>query len=255
MISKKIMALVLQVGRITSKTKSADKEVNLMVDEFSKVHCTCNIDADAEILESELKKEVVVKNFTQVLKSKLGEKVQLDRNNSILYSELGKYCNTGHNTTIRNAKLGNFNSISWNVSIGGSNTDVNNVTKHNFFIYPKLKRALACNKKSEYKECELGNDIWIGASVNILRGVNVGSGAIIGAGTVVTKDVPPYAVVAGNPGKVISMRYSDEIIEKMLEVEWWNFPTDIIRSNSKIFEAELTMEIIDELFKIKEEIS
>ena len=59
-----------------------------MVDEFSKVHSTCNIDTDANILESELKKDVVVKNFTRVLKSKLGEKVQLDRNNSILYCSI-----------------------------------------------------------------------------------------------------------------------------------------------------------------------
>lgn len=255
MISKKIIVLFLQAGRINSKTKSANKEVNLMVDEFSKVHSTCNIDTDANILESELKKDVVVKNFTRVLKSKLGEKVQLDRNNSILYSELGKYCNTGHNTTIRNAKLGNFNSISWNVNIGGNSNDTNKERKSSFFLCPKLKMVLGGNWKSASKECELGNDIWIGASVNILMGVNIGSGAIIGAGTVVTKDVPPYAVVAGNPGKVISMRYSDEIIEKMLEVEWWNFPSDIIRSNSKIFESELTMDVVDELFKIKEEIS
>ncbi len=222
-----------------------------MVDEFSKVHCTCNIDTNAEILESEIEKEVAVRGFTQVLKSKLGEKVQLDRNNSILYSELGKYCYTGHNTTIRNAKLGNFNSISWNVSIGGNNHDMNKVTTHSFLVYPKWGMGADGNWESASEECKLGNDIWIGAGVNILRGLSIGSGAIIGAGTIVTKDVPPYAVFAGNPGKIIKMRCSDEIIEKMLELEWWNFPSDIIRSNFKIFQSELTMNVVDELFEIK----
>ena len=225
-----------------------------MMDEFSKVPFTCSIGKNAEVLESVLEEEVVVGNFTQVLRSKLGKKVQLDRNNSILYSELGKYCYTGHNTTIRNAKLGNFNSISWNVSIGGNTHDMNKVTTHSFLVYPKWEMGGDGNWESASKECKLGNDIWIGAGVNILRDVNIGSGAIIGAGSVITKDVPPYAVVVGNPGRVIRMRCSDEIIEKMLEIEWWNFPSNIIRSHFKVFESELTMDTVQKLFKIKEEL-
>lgn len=224
-----------------------------MVDELSKVSSSCNVSINADILESTLEEEVVVGDYTQVLQSKLGKKVQLDRNNSILYSQLGRYCYTGHNTTIRNAKLGKFNSISWNVSIGGNTHDMNKVTTHSFLVYPKWEMGGDSNWKSASEKCTLGNDIWIGAGANILRSVNIGSGAIIGAGTVVTKDVPPYAVVAGNPGRVIRMRCSDPIIEKMLELKWWDFPVDIIRSNFNIFESELTMDIVEKLFGIKEE--
>lgn len=223
-----------------------------MIDEFSKVSSKCNISPKAEILESTLEEEVAVGKYTQVLKSKLGEKVQLERNNSILYSELGRYCYTGPNTTIRNAKLGNFNSIAWNVSIGGNTHDMNKVTTHSFLVYPKWGMGGNGNWESTSEECILGNDIWIAAGVNILRGITIGSGSIIGAGTVVTKDVPPYSVVVGNPGKVIRMRCSEEIIKRMLEIEWWNFPSDVIRNNLEVFQSELTMDTVKELSIIKE---
>lgn len=225
-----------------------------MIDKFSKVSNNCNIAINANILESTIEQEVVVGDFTKVLKSKLSENVQLDYNNSILYSELGKFCYTGHNTTIRLSKLGNFNSISWNVSIGGNNHDINKVTTHSFLVYPKWGMGGNDNWASSSEECNLGNDIWIGAGVNILRGINIGSGAIIGAGTVVTKDVPPYAIVVGNPGKILRMRCSDTIINKMLEIEWWNFPTAIIRENFNIFNSELTMDTVHKLLEIKEKL-
>lgn len=132
---------------------------------------------------------------------------------------MGKYSYTGENATIRNAELGNFNSISWNVSIGGNTHDMNKVTTHSFLVYPKWNMGGNSNWESVHEECTLENDIWVAAGVNILRGVKIGSGAIIGAGSIVTKDVPPYSVVVGNPGRVIKMRCSDIIVERMLEIE------------------------------------
>lgn len=69
----------------------------------------------------------------------------------------------------------------------------------------------------------IGNDVWIGDNVTILSGVRIGDGAVVAAGAVVVKDVPPYAVVGGNPAKVISYRFSEETIEKLKRIAWWNW--------------------------------
>lgn len=73
-------------------------------------------------------------------------------------------------------------------------------------------------------ETIIGNDVWIGHGAKILSGVNIGDGAIIGAHAVVSKDVPPFAVVIGNPGKVRRYRFTKEQIKKLLEIRWWEWP-------------------------------
>ncbi len=75
----------------------------------------------------------------------------------------------------------------------------------------------------------IGNDVWVAGNVSILTGVKVGDGAIIGCNSVVTKDVPPYAFVAGNPARIKSYRFSPEIIKKLLEIKWWDWDDEKIR--------------------------
>ena len=74
----------------------------------------------------------------------------------------------------------------------------------------------------------IGNDVWIGYEAVILSGVTIGDGAIIGTRAVVTKDVPPYAIVGGSPARVLKKRFSDDIIEKLLKIKWWNWPVEKI---------------------------
>jgi len=78
------------------------------------------------------------------------------------------------------------------------------------------------------------NDVWIGRGVTILSGVNILNGSCIGAMSVVTKDVPPYSIVAGNPAKVLRYRFEKEIIRKLLKARWWDWPVEKIIENSSI---------------------
>jgi serine acetyltransferase len=79
---------------------------------------------------------------------------------------------------------------------------------------------------------EIGNDVWIGQNAIILSGVNkIGDGAVIGAGSIVTKDVPDFAIVAGNPAKVIRCRFDEAVIRKLKEERWWDRDIEELKDN------------------------
>ena len=75
------------------------------------------------------------------------------------------------------------------------------------------------------------NDVWIGQNVTILPGVHIGSGAIIGANSVVSKDVPPYCIAAGNPARIVRKRFDEETVAFLLDLRWWDWPPERIFEN------------------------
>ena len=91
------------------------------------------------------------------------------------------------------------------------------------------------------------NDVWIGYEAVILSGVHIGNGAIIGTRAVVTKDVPPYAIVGGVPAKIIRMRYNEQVIAQLQAMKWWDWPYEKITKNLSIIQAG----DIDAMLKIK----
>jgi virginiamycin A acetyltransferase len=80
----------------------------------------------------------------------------------------------------------------------------------------------------------VGNDVWIGRDAVIMPGIRIGDGAIIGAAAVVTKDVPAYAVAAGNPARVVKRRFDDQTIARLVSIAWWNWPAEAIAANHKV---------------------
>lgn len=77
----------------------------------------------------------------------------------------------------------------------------------------------------------VGNDVWIGMEAVIMPGMKIGNGAIVAAKSVVTHDVPPYAIVAGNPAKVVKMRFDETMVKQLLDIAWWHWPQDRISRN------------------------
>jgi acetyltransferase-like isoleucine patch superfamily enzyme len=121
-----------------------------------------------------------------------------------------------------NLKIGSFCSISSNVKIflsGNHRTDW--VTTYPFnVVFPKFE-SFTGHPQSK-GDVVIGNDVWIGMGSLILSGVKIGDGAVVGAGSIVTKDVPPYTIVAGNPAKIINLRFSQEEIQSLLRIQWWD---------------------------------
>ena len=82
---------------------------------------------------------------------------------------------------------------------------------------------------SSHGDVTIGNDVWVGLGATVLSGVTVGDGAVLGAKSVVTGDVPPYAVAAGNPARIVKTRFDEKTIEKLLTLQWWDWPVEKIR--------------------------
>jgi virginiamycin A acetyltransferase len=79
----------------------------------------------------------------------------------------------------------------------------------------------------------VGHDVWLGYSALVLPGVTIGHGAVVAAASVVASDVPPYAVVGGNPARVIRSRFSEEDVEHLLRAAWWNWPIELVTQNAR----------------------
>lgn len=140
---------------------------------------------------------------------------------------LGAYSYVAPKTEIAHASIGRFCSIGDNTLIRGSAHPTQWLSSHPFSyqnIYPDVIETSPPLTFDGYGEMtRIGHDVWIGARAIILPGVTIGYGAVIGAGAVVAKDVPAYAVVVGNPGRVVKYRFDEPTMERLLKSQWWRF--------------------------------
>jgi len=185
---------------------------------------------NAVVSDSEIGIGVTVGDDTTVARCTIGNHVALNRRSYFNDSIIGDYSYCGSNTTINFSAIGKFCSLARNVDVGGFDHDYHKVTTMPMFRFKQLVGV--DNPKVERQElCKVGNDVWIAAGAQILHKVSVGDGAVIGGGAVVTKDVPPYAIVAGVPARIIKFRFDERIIESLLDIKWWDWPLDIVLAN------------------------
>jgi acetyltransferase-like isoleucine patch superfamily enzyme len=135
-------------------------------------------------------------------------------------------------------KIGRYTAIYRTVIAFNANHPMNTKSTHAFFYNPKL--GYAKTDLLTRTKLTIGNDVWIGHNAIILSSVSsIGDGAIIGAGTVLHQDVPPYAVVAGNPSRVVRYRFSKKIIEELLAERWWEKSIKELQAEFKSFQKPL----------------
>lgn len=157
----------------------------------------------------------------------IGTKVNLTN------TQIGDHSYINSNSIIRDTSIGKFCSIASNVKIVLGSHPTHLVSTHPAFYANNKGFETFADKTyfQEYYPVTIGNDVWIGEDVMIPGGVKIGNGAIIASRSVVTKDVPPYAVVGGVPAKTIKYRFPKEIVDRLLKIEWWNMPDIHLKNN------------------------
>ena len=142
-------------------------------------------------------------------------------------------------------RVGNFCSIGPGVVIllGGGNHQYDTVSTFPFDdFFPEYHGV---EDRFGKRGVVIGSDVWIGMEAMILPGIKIGDGAVIGARSVVTKDVPPYAVVAGNPARLIKFRFPEDVVDRLLEIGWWDWPLDKIMENIELIMSRDVFRFID----------
>jgi acetyltransferase-like isoleucine patch superfamily enzyme len=177
------------------------------------LHGTIRLNPGARIIESRVLGPVFLNRLSQI-----GPNVSV-----------GKYFGMNENCFVARATVGAFCAIGARTAINPFNHPVDWLSIHEFQYHPRSFDWVPeyndfgrLERTSEmFRHVTVGNDVWTGHNVNILPGVSVGDGAVIGAGSVVTKDVPPFAIVAGAPATVRRMRFPERTVERLLRLKWW----------------------------------
>jgi len=131
-------------------------------------------------------------------------------------SSIGSYSYVGFNTLISRSTIGRYNSIASNVNIGHGEHPLDRISTNTLFIEPQNVYEVLTRDT-----CIIEHDVWIGVNSTIKRGVRIGTGSVIGANSFVNTDVPPFAIVAGSPARILRYRFDDSKIQRILLSEWW----------------------------------
>lgn len=159
-------------------------------------------------------------------------------------TEIGSYSYIGNNSNLAACKIGKYCSIASGVGLLTATHPTRDFVSTSPVLHSVDKQCgttfVSENLFSQHLSINnhaliIGNDVWIGANALFIGGHSIGDGAVVAAGSVVTKDVPPYAIVGGNPARIIRYRFSPEDIDFLLGDKWWDKPVTWIRENAYAF--------------------
>lgn len=157
---------------------------------------------------------------------------------NLINVKMGRYSYMGASNSLSNVDIGSFCSIASYCAIGGGSHPTGFVSSSPVF----LEGGNIFNKhysELPFKDSEkvtIGNDVWIGEGCFVNAGITIGDGAIVGAHSVVTKDVPPYSIVAGAPARLIRYRFNEETINRLRALEWWSWDDSVLEKNAYLFD-------------------
>lgn len=147
---------------------------------------------------------------------KIGDFTYMERHGEGIYADIGKFC-----------------SIAANVRINALEHPIERLMSHKMTYRPNeyfrhIGLDMDYRAYRQSKRVTIGNDVWIGHGAVIMPGISIGHGSVVGANAVVTRDVPDYTIVAGSPARPIRARFPAEIVERLLKLQWWDWPVAMI---------------------------
>jgi acetyltransferase-like isoleucine patch superfamily enzyme len=184
------------------------------------------------------------RNFYQsymsfVIRSQVGYFVKVNPYSKVVDSKIDSYSYIASASKIQRTEIGKFCSIAQNCMIGLGKHPSGQYVSTSPIFYSTAKTLETTFVDQDYFDefgyITIGNDVWVGNGVIIRDNVKIADGAIIGAGSVVTKDIPSYAIYGGVPAKLIRYRFSEEIINFLLDTKWWDKDESWLRENFKLF--------------------
>lgn len=158
---------------------------------------------------------------------------------NIVSVNMDRYSFCGYDCEIINAEIGSFCSIANNVIIGGAAHPIQWVSSSPVFYSGRdsVKKKFSEFERDTDKRTYIGSDVWIGNYSLIKQGIHIGIGAVVGMGSIVTKDVPHYAIVAGNPARIIRYRFDEDVIKGLLNSKWWEMSDDELLKYSQYIQT------------------
>jgi len=152
--------------------------------------------------------------------------------------KIGRCTRVNNPSYIADCEIGAFCAFGGRLVVRSSNHSVNTINIQDWAQRKIIKSSVevAGHTKGAIK---IGHGVWVGDSVIILPGAEIGNGAVIGAGSVITKAIPPYAIAVGNPARVIKYRFSEEVIDVIKSIQWWNWSYKKMNKNKAFFEIDL----------------
>lgn len=181
---------------------------------------------------------------SEIIDTKFGKWNEVGKECIFLESEIGDFSYFGSGCDIAHTEMGKFCSIAKNVRINPANHPMDRVSQHHF-TYRRVKFQI--DEKDDEgifqwrreKKVIVGDDVWIGHNAVIMGGVKIGTGAVIASGSIITKDIEPYTVVGGVPGKFIKRRFNEKISNSLLKIKWWDWSYELIKERFDEFLGDI----------------